>query len=90
MGPTGSALAAGRHLETPRGDRLNAPGFFLAVVGLVSLAFAAGIVLVAALRDRPASCPIAPHDNDNYLELFASGPGRGWYQPRIKPVSLKN
>ena len=62
---------------------LTAIVFFLEVFGLASIAMGGAMVLAAAPRVHevmpPAVSVAAQGYNDNYLELFAKGPGRGWY-----------
>ena len=56
--------------------------FFLEVFGLAVLAMGGAMVLAAAPQVREAAPAISQgleRYNDNYLELFAKGPGRGWY-----------
>jgi hypothetical protein len=57
--------------------------FFLEVFGLASIAMGGAMVLAAAVRVHgvtpPAVSVAAQGYEDNYLEMFAKGPGRGWY-----------
>src|SRR5215469_3343591 len=56
--------------------------FFLEVFGLAVLAIGGAMMLAAAphIRETTPAISQAPQAyNDNYLELFAKGPGRGWY-----------
>jgi hypothetical protein len=62
---------------------LAATVFFLEVFGLASIAMGGAMVLAAAPRVHevmpPAVSVAAQGYEDNYLEMFAKGPGRGWY-----------
>jgi hypothetical protein len=76
---------AGGDLHTrrrrPRSWRARAL-FFLEVFGLAVLAMGGAMVLAVAPQFRETTPAIsqAPQGyNDNYLELFAKGPGQGWY-----------
>jgi len=56
----------------------------LVIAALAALSMGAAIISLATskLAHRTAtqeSATVAPHNIDNYLELFAAGPGRGWY-----------
>ena len=57
--------------------------FFLEVFGLAVVVMGGAMVLAAAPRVHdvmpPAVSVAAQGYNDNYLEMFAKGPGRGWY-----------
>jgi hypothetical protein len=57
--------------------------FFLEVFGLASIAMGGAMVLAAAGRVHEVMPPVvsvaAQGYEDNYLEMFAKGPGRGWY-----------
>jgi hypothetical protein len=70
-----------RQRRTP--SWLAATIFFLEVFGLASVAMGGAMVLAAAPRVQevmpPSVSVAAPGYNDNYLEMFAKGPGRGWY-----------
>ena len=80
-----------RIMMTPS-DRTDAPmppasvfEFFLFIAALAAIAIA-GVMIIALGVNEPAhrtttqkSATVSPHNVDNYLELFADGPGRGWY-----------
>jgi len=80
-----------RIMMTPS-DRTDAPTppasvfeFFLFLAALAAIAIA-GVMIIALGVNEPAhrtttqkSATVSPHNVDNYLELFADGPGRGWY-----------
>jgi hypothetical protein len=70
-----------RQRRTP--SWLAAIVFFLEVFGLASIAMGGAMVLAAAPRVHevmpPAVSVAAQGYEDNYLEMFAKGPGRGWY-----------
>jgi tellurite resistance protein TerB len=57
--------------------------FFIAV--WVAAIATAGAIILAATNELPHStgsqnaADVSPANKDNYLELFAKGPGRGWY-----------
>jgi hypothetical protein len=58
--------------------------FFLEVFGLAVVVMGGAMVLAAAPQ-VPEATPVVSHApqryNDAYLDLFAKGPGRGWYVP---------
>jgi len=60
---------------------LVAAVFFLEVFGLTSVAMGGAMMLAAAPRVHETVPPsdVARRYDDTYLELFAKGPGRGWY-----------
>jgi tellurite resistance protein len=72
--------------------------FFFAVVAAASIAISAAMILPVMNELTPWTgsqkmIVVSPRDNDNYLELFAKGPGRGWYvlgkaheAPPMKPM----
>jgi tellurite resistance protein len=67
-------------LHAPRAEII----FVLAVVAAASIAIGGVMILplMNELTSRTGSqkvISVSPSDNDNYLELFAKGPGRGWY-----------
>jgi len=80
-----------RIMMTPS-DRTDAPmppasvfEFFLFIAALAAIAIV-GVMIIALGVNEPAhrtttqkSATVSPHNVDNYLELFADGPGRGWY-----------
>jgi tellurite resistance protein len=80
-----------RIMMTPS-DRTDTPmpqasvlEFFLFIAALAAIAIA-GLMIIAlgvnqlAHRTAPQkSLTASPNNIDNYLELFADGPGRGWY-----------
>lgn len=58
--------------------------FFFAVVAAASIAISGAMILPVMNELTPWTgsqkvMVVSPSDNDNYLELFAKGPGRGWY-----------
>jgi len=57
---------------------------FFAVVAAASIAISGAMILPVMNELTPWTGSqkmiiVSPSDNDNYLELFAKGPGRGWY-----------
>lgn len=58
--------------------------FFFAVLAAASMAISGAMILPVINELKPWTgsqkmIVVSPKDNDNYLELFAKGPGRGWY-----------
>jgi len=56
----------------------------IAVAGSASIAITGAVILpvmneLARRTASPKIIDVSSSNNDNYLELFASGPGRGWY-----------
>jgi hypothetical protein len=58
--------------------------FFIVVMVSASIVIGGAVILAVmselAQRTVPSKATVvSSSDDDNYLELFASGPGRGWY-----------
>jgi hypothetical protein len=74
----GDRRAQGRRTRSWRASAL----FFLEVFGFAVAVMGGAMVLAAApqIREMTTAVSQAPQGyNDNYLELFAKGPGRDWY-----------
>jgi hypothetical protein len=73
---------------------LAAIGFFLLVFGAASIGMGAAIVLSVGSfgTSRPAwnAADSAVHNNDGYLEAYARGPGRGWFESGQVPCDPQN
>ena len=93
--PYGSRATCGdQPAKRPRTPGWRASAlFFLEVFGLAVVVMGGSMVLAAAPQVRETA-PTVSHSaqgyNDTYLELFAKGPGRGWYVIGQGPCATDN
>jgi tellurite resistance protein len=75
--------ASGRQTAKASHPLLAEMILFIAVMASASMVIGGGMILPLmnelAHRTAPQATVVSSSDNDNYLELFANGPGRGWY-----------
>jgi tellurite resistance protein len=80
-----------RIMMTPS-DRTDTPtppasvlAFFLFIAALAAISIAGTMIIALGVNElahrtgTQKSVVVSPNNIDNYLELFADGPGRGWY-----------